>query len=636
MHVRTWWVWLALSLFVTSWANAQAGKGVAPKTGSKPAPRSLSSNPTVAAAKKLAEESRAGLLKGEDAEAVHEKLKQELLRLANEANPVSDVEAFYEIDYADRLAMLVGAASDKTSREAFLASMKGAPRFANELAMTFSSRDDLEKVTTLAAKLWRLEGKRLDRFATLGAAICVVHDREVTTRANENTVKADDPVKLFGFFADNAERFPLGLEGVPPQLLVYVVDTTAKISELEWALNAYKANRSIGERYFDVQYDYNHFVQGAAKKVTTEGFSLQNILKYGGVCIDQAYFASNVAKSGGIPAAIMRGRSAEVSHAWVAYLQWTPKSATFDTLKGRYPEYRAVMGVVTDPQTGYTVTEAELCLRAALALTPSEKRQRATALEDAGSQLSIKLIPPKKPAESTGEKKDESVEEEEDDAAASAPKLSAEDVKKLLAISEAAVDLSQASVRAWRLGVAVGVNGNWSKAQRDRWGEAILKTMGNGYAAFAIECLIPVIQSADDESQNDLWNWLFAAIKHNGDLASIVRFNQAAMFERRHQPDKAWECYDWILNLYADTCPFSVEAGRRMLALLKTNGKSIGEGADMLGKAWARTKPPRSLNADFAAQSNWYRLGRLYLATLIEAGQKQDAARVAQALGIKL
>ena len=605
----------------TKKTSKPAAKAPASKPATRP-PVKAAGNTTLA--KKLAAESMAGLLKGEDAKEIETKLDAELVRLAEEADPVGDVEAFYAISSASRSAALLSRTKDPAIRESLISAFKKTPRFMNELAMALNEKDDVEKVAALASKLWRAEGARLNEFATLGAAICVVHDHEVFEQANENKVVADDPLKLFAYFANNESRMPLGLKNVPVQLLVLVVDPTAKVPELEWALNKYKGDRMVGSRFGEIQYDTDHFRTGAPKKVTQEGLTLPNIAKYGGVCIDQAYFAANVGKANGIPSAIMRAKSAEVGHAWIAYLLWNGQTAIFDSMQGRYPEYRAVVGYIDDPQTGERVPEAELALRAALALTPADKRQRAIALEDAGYSLAAKLLP-----------REEGVAMDANGRAIH-ENLAPEMVTKVLAISEAAANLSPGSARAWRLGVAIGVTGSWTVAQRNRWGEAILKTLGNGYAACAVECLILVINSVSDiEEQNKMWNWLLTSIKHNGDLASLVRFNQAEMFEKDHSPEKAWECYVWILKAYADTSPMAVSAGQRLLVLLKENGKTIGEGAAILGKAWANTTPPRSLNPAFASQSNWFRIGKLYRIALKDAGQTDEYARVSAQLGLK-
>lgn len=609
-------------------AQPATDKNVPPEKKTAPAKPAPKTNPRNASeitlVKEFASECMASLLKGEDPKPIEEKLDAELTRLAEESDPVRNVEGFFAIASASHSAALLTRTTDPSVREALIGAFKKAPRFMNELAMALSEKDDVEKVSVLAAKLFKAEGARLNEFATLGAAICVVHDREVFEQANENRVVADDPLRIFDYFADNAARMPLGLKNVPVQLLVLVVDATAKIPELQWALDKYRGNREVGARFFEIQYDTNHFKTGATKRVTTEGLTLQNIAKYGGVCIDQAYFASEVGKASGIPSVIMTGQSAEVGHAWVAYLVWNGQNAVFDSRQGRYPDYRAVVGFIVDPQTGETVVESELSLRAALALTPADKRQRAIALEDAGYALAAKLMPREEglAMDASGHMIHE--------------KLTPEVVSRILAISEAAANLSPGSIRAWRLGVAIGVSGKWTIEQRNRWGEAILKTLGNGYLAAAVSCLIPVIRSADNlDEQNKMWNWLFEHVTHNGDIASVVRFNQAEMFEKEHIPGKAWECYEWILKLYSDTSPRAVEAAQRLLVLLKDNGKTIGEGASILGQAWAHTTPPSSLNPEFAAQSNWYRLGKLYRAALKDAGQMDEYARVSARLGLK-
>jgi hypothetical protein len=619
---------------LTAWGSVAQQPASDTKKNAKPATKAPAAKPTTnapnktagntTAAKKLAAESMAAIFKGEDAKEIETKLDAELVRLAEEADPVADVEAFYAISNASRSAALFSRTKDDAVRESLIAAFKKAPKFTNELAMALNEKDDVEKVAALASKLWKSEGSRLNEYATLGAAICVVHDHEVFEQANENKVTADDPLKLFAFFANNESRLPLGLKNVPVQLLVLVVDATAKVPELQWAMNKYRGDRMVGLRFGEIQYDTEHFRTGAPKKVTQEGLTLQNIAKHGGVCIDQAYFAANVGKANGIPSVIMRAKSAEVGHAWISYLSWNGQTAFFDSTQGRYPEYRAVVGFVNDPQTGERVPESELELRAALALTPADKRQRAIALEDAGYALAAKLVP-----------RDEGMAMDASGRAIHA-RLRPEMVTRVLAISEAAANLSPGSARAWRLGVAIGVTGSWTDAQRNRWGEAILNTLGDGYAACAVECLIRVISSVSDlDQQNDMWNWLLLSIKHNGDLASLVRFNQAEMFERDHTPEKAWECYESILKMYADTSPMAVSAAQRMLVLLKENGKTIGEGAAILGKAWANTTPPRSLNPAFASQSNWFRIGKLYRIALKDAGQTDEYTRVSAQLGLK-
>src|SRR5260221_31865 len=71
--------------------------------------------------------------------------------------------------------------------------------------------------------LERLREKRaeqVEKYATLAAAICVVHPRPFERRINENTGKAIDPIELFDYYAKNEGRMFFGIRNVPAELLV--------------------------------------------------------------------------------------------------------------------------------------------------------------------------------------------------------------------------------------------------------------------------------------------------------------------------------------------------------------------------------------------------------------------------------
>src|SRR5205807_3987797 len=121
----------------------------------------------------------------------------------------------------------------------------------------------------------------------------VVHhgDKPLERHINENTAKGADPIEIFDYYVKNESRMYFGIRNVPAELLAYVVDTTASVEEMGWALQKYAGDKEVGKRFFDVKYDYDNFRKGTPKKITTLGFTLPNILKYGGVCADQAYFA---------------------------------------------------------------------------------------------------------------------------------------------------------------------------------------------------------------------------------------------------------------------------------------------------------------------------------------------------------
>ena len=78
---------------------------------------------------------------------------------------------------------------------------------------------------------------------------------------------------------------------------------------------------------------------------------LPNLVRFGGVCSDQAYFASTVAKAMGVPSAVITGTGPDVGHAWIGYLEVRGREAAWNLESGRYDAYKNVRGVAADPQT---------------------------------------------------------------------------------------------------------------------------------------------------------------------------------------------------------------------------------------------------------------------------------------------
>jgi tetratricopeptide (TPR) repeat protein len=96
-----------------------------------------------------------------------------------------------------------------------------------------------------------------------------------------------------------------------------------------------------------------------AKKFDWEGsdYRLKTIKTKGGICTDQSYYTSEVAKAKGVPAFIFSGAGSDGFHAWTAYMQ---KSGSWNFGVGRYENARFVTGTTIDPQTWETATDHQL------------------------------------------------------------------------------------------------------------------------------------------------------------------------------------------------------------------------------------------------------------------------------------
>ena len=157
--------------------------------------------------------------------------------------------------------------------------------------------------------------------------------------------------------------------------LVYVVDNPVTVEQRQWALRQFQAQRqNLGPVYSQIpydsaaarRYDVNKW-DGQVLKPAQRPRTLQNMMKYGGVCSHQALFASRVCKAFGVPAFRASARNLSgTPHAFVGYFEAVPagnQTQPAFRYHGRYRGDHYYVGKVRDPQTGEHVTDRELELR---------------------------------------------------------------------------------------------------------------------------------------------------------------------------------------------------------------------------------------------------------------------------------
>ena len=165
--------------------------------------------------------------------------------------------------------------------------------------------DDLNRAFSLALDIAQEAPRAFkgrNNPAALIAAMAVVHDTAYQDRINENIAESGSLRELVPFLLSlPARRTTMnGFLQLPPEALVHVVDLTIPASEGEWALTNYGARRGLTDLYHEVLYDWNHVLDGAPKELTRQGFSLRNVMNFGGVCADQAWFTTTVMETGAL------------------------------------------------------------------------------------------------------------------------------------------------------------------------------------------------------------------------------------------------------------------------------------------------------------------------------------------------
>ena len=71
-----------------------------------------------------------------------------------------------------------------------------------------------------------------------------------------------------------------------------------------------------------------------------------------------------------------------------------------------------------------------------------------------------------------------------------------------------------------------------------------------------------------------------------------------------------------------------MQAAQRCSEMMKARGSTPVQVANMLRDMWRKTKKPGKMSGQFVTQSNWYRVGGLYLDALNAAGNANDAKSV--------
>jgi hypothetical protein len=526
-----------------------------------------------------------------------------------------DLDAFRTADLARRLINQLQPLEPAT-RTDLLKYLRAHDELANALAFAAKDGNNIKGVYTLLDRLRHERPAQVVEFANLTAAICVVRDRPLVRKINENTTTAADPVDVFDFYVSHESQMFFGLRGIPVDLLVYVVDTTATINDMNWALTKYAGTRNVGELFFKIDYDYDYFEGKAPKRVTVEGYSLPNILKFGGVCADQAYFATTVGKAIGVPTAYTTGASAESSHAWVGFLQMQGRTARWNFNSGRYEAFQGVRGNVADPQSNKRIADSYVSLLAESIGASAVARQNAVAMVDAARRLAGG-----KAADGTF-------------SAPPSTQTSTSHITARSTGSQSKLDLIEMGLRqcpayspGWELVAELAGKGELTEAQKARWSDLVQQLCGQKYPDFTLAVLEPMVDTvADPAEQSRIWDAAFSKFQNRPDLAAEIRMHQAALWKKTGDLNKAGICYEDVIHRFINAGPFALRAVTGAEEILKQLGQESKVLDLYAGAAKLVAKPDQPMAPEFFQQSNFFKLREAYAKKLDEAGFAEQAA----------
>jgi hypothetical protein len=240
------------------------------------------------------------------------------------------------------------------------------PTFSEEFFALLAPQDYIPAVFQILNSLHHADPAKFVRYSSLALAIAVVYDvapppwwPHAQVSASALSRKLSAPADAFAWWTkeDVAGRTFHRLTKLPADELKFVVDAAAPFAELTWSQQiADYPLAQLDKAYTMIRYRQDRIANnnpvwpGAA-------YAMHFILRDGGICVDQAYFATETGKARGVPTLLFYGAGNDGRHAWFGFLDGAQK---WQLDAGRYAEQRFVTGHALDPQTWREISDHEL------------------------------------------------------------------------------------------------------------------------------------------------------------------------------------------------------------------------------------------------------------------------------------
>ena len=442
----------------------------------------------------------------------------------------------------------------------------------------------------------------------------------------------------FRWYTNPAIRFRYDLKKMPYELARYLADTRLSLAERKWAFGKYKATRNPARAYFDLKYDWKHYREGVPKKIAKLPYTLANLKRVGGVCIDQAYYAAEVCKALGVPAAIVIGRGRTgMGHAWVACLRLTGdgRRGRWDSTTGRYEAHRYYSGQLRDPASGRLILDSELQLICSAAQLPLRRREEADAavvlarmvdrLRDRQPAVGLEVL---KGWAELYEKRHRGA----DGARAEVGWLSARrkiDLGLVEELIEMAVRRNVACKPAWELLIELRKANRLPVGDLDRFFDILIDRTARAFPDYSCTLVMRIVPTIPEFAKRlRVYRRALGIYGSRPDLYGRILIAIGDDYAKEGLADKALRAYEQAAARCVQVAEVVLTASGRAEKLLRDAGRTR-LAINMYKRLFAKA---RRLKTAFREQTAYYQLGRRLARLLREAGQDDAAERIEKKL----
>ena len=223
-----------------------------------------------------------------------------------------------------------------------------------KIEVNLEPQDNRLKVFRVAKELVLFNPKDANKYANLICAIALVRDKnpkKMHRQMGINLVPYEKNNKLYyDYFRKlyNSRKNKIAYHKLSIRELVFVVGGAMSIKEFEWARENIKEKnpKKWDKKYAEIVYDDDRIATGQYDWLSNI-YSLENIKKEGGICVDQAYYGVVTARAWGIPTMYFSGFGKRGAHAWFGFCVDGQK---WDLNAGRYSYDKYTTGEGYNPQ----------------------------------------------------------------------------------------------------------------------------------------------------------------------------------------------------------------------------------------------------------------------------------------------